>query len=61
MTKLIKNKFLQKLQSDKKATRQVRIDAELHYLLKMKAAKSKTTIRNLLEGCLVDLLAVDRQ
>lgn len=45
-------------QSDKKPTKQVRIDAGLHQLLKVKAAKSSTTIKGLLEECLAELLEV---
>ncbi len=46
-------------QINKKPTTLVRIDAELHRLLKIKAATEKTTIRVLIEGCLADLLSVD--
>jgi len=45
-------------QSDKKTTMQVRIDAGLHKLLKIKAAESSTTIRALMEECLAELLSV---
>lgn len=45
-------------QSDKKTTKQVRIDEGLHQLLKIKAATEKTTIRSLLEGYLAELLSV---
>lgn len=48
-------------QSDKKSTKQVRIDAGLHQLLKVKAAKSGTSIKGLLEECLAEALAVDEQ
>ncbi|HUD04655.1 MAG TPA: hypothetical protein VMR59_01555 [Patescibacteria group bacterium] len=44
--------------SDKNITKQVRIDAGLHQLLKIKAAKGSTTIKTLLEGYLADLLEV---
>lgn len=47
-------------QIDKKSTKQVRIDAGLHQLLKVYAAESKLTIKELLEDCLSDLLAVDK-
>ncbi len=43
-------------QIDKKLTKQVRIDVGLHQLLKIKAAKSGTTIKSLLDGYLADLL-----
>ena len=42
--------------SDKKVTKQVRIDSGLHKLLKIKAAQGEKTIRELLETCLADLL-----
>jgi len=47
------------LQVDNKVTKQVRIDSGLHKQLKIKAAKQSTTIRDLIEGCLAELLAVD--
>lgn len=46
-------------QSDKKATKQIRIDSGLHCLLKMKAAKQGVTVKSLLEDYLADILAVD--
>lgn len=46
-------------QSDTKTTKQVRIDAGLHQLLKVKAATSSTTIKQLLEECLAEFLAVE--
>jgi len=52
----MKNQQSQKLQSDQRTTKQVRIDAGLHRLLKVKAAESSTTIRELLEGYLAELL-----
>lgn len=45
-------------QSDKKPTKQVRIDAGLHQLLKVKAAETSTTIKELLEEFLAELLEV---
>lgn len=50
---------MKKIQSDKNLTKQIRIDAGLHKLLKVKAAKSGMSIKTLLEGYLADLLAVD--
>ena len=44
-------------QSDKKTTKQVRIDSRLHYYLKLEAAKRSRTIRELVEGGLVEVLA----
>lgn len=45
-------------QINKNPTTLVRIDAELHRLLKVKAATEKTTIRVLVEGALAELLSV---
>ena len=52
---------MDKLQSDRNQTKQIRIDVGLHQLLKIKAAKSGMTIRTLLEGCLADLLGEIKQ
>ena len=46
-------------QIDKNLTKQIRIDAELHQLLKVKAARAGISIKTLVEGYLADLLAVD--
>lgn len=46
-------------QSDKKKTKQVRIDAELHRLLKIKSARTGETSRSLVEGALADILGVE--
>lgn len=54
-----KDKQTEKRQSDKNLTKQIRIDVGLHQLLKIKAAKSGTSIKTLLEGYLADLLGVD--
>ncbi len=45
-------------QVDEKPTKQVRIDAGLHQLLKIKAATQKTTIKVLIEGALAELLSI---
>ncbi len=45
--------------SDKNLTKQVRIDSELHRLLKIKASKDSISIRTLLEGYLADVLGVE--
>lgn len=45
-----------KLQSDKNLTKQVRIDAELHKLLKVKASELSISIKTLLEGYVADIL-----
>ena len=47
-------------QSDKKKTKQVRIDAGLHKLVKLYAAESDRSVKSLTEGALAELLAVDR-
>ena len=46
-------------QVDKKPTKQVRIDRELHRLLKIRAATEKTTIKSLIEGAIADILEVE--
>jgi len=45
-------------QVDKKLTKQVRIDRSMHYLLKVKAAKTGRTIRELVEEGLSEVLAI---
>ena len=52
---------MQNRQSDKNLTKQIRIDAGLHQLLKIKAAKSGESIKTLLEGYLGELLAVENE
>lgn len=47
---------MEKLQSDKNSTKQIRIDAGLHKLLKLKATNAGMSIKTLLEGYLADLL-----
>lgn len=54
-------KDMQNRQIDKKSTKQVRIDAGLHQLLKVKAAESSITIKGLLEEYLMELLAIDEK
>lgn len=46
-------------QIDKKTTKQIRIDAGLHKLLKIKATEDGTSIKDCLEGYLGELLAID--
>lgn len=46
-------------QSDKKTTKQIRIDSGLHRLLKMKASEQGVTVKSVLEDYLTDILAVD--
>ncbi|MBI2600489.1 hypothetical protein HYW42_00900 [Candidatus Daviesbacteria bacterium] len=48
----------QNKQINKNHTTLVRIDAELHRLLKIKAVAERTTIRTLIEGALADVLEV---
>ena len=48
-------------QIDKKTTKQVRIDAGLHQMLKVKAAKAGVSIRTLLEGYLANLLELKNE
>jgi len=50
---------MKKLQSDKNLTKQIRIDAGLHQLLKIKATKAGESIKTLLEGYLAEMLAVE--
>lgn len=47
-------------QVNKNSTVLVRIDAGLHYLLKIRAAESGRTIRELVEEGLTDVLALDK-
>lgn len=47
---------MKKLQSDKNSSKQIRIDAGLHQLLKMKAAKAGISIKTLLEGYIAEIL-----
>ena len=49
---------MKKLKSDKNLTKQIRIDAGLHQLLKIEAAKSNRSIKELVEESLAELLAV---
>lgn len=43
-------------QIDKKLTKQIRIDAGLHQLLKIKSSMSGKSIKTLLEGYIVEVL-----
>jgi len=49
---------MKKLQSDKNKTKQVRIDIELHRLLKIKAAAEKSSLRRLLEVAAAEILSL---
>lgn len=49
---------MQNRQIDNKSTKQVRIDAGLHQLLKVIAAESSMTIKELLEDYLAEMLEV---
>ena len=48
---------MQKRQIDIKKTKQVRIDSVWHHLAKMRAAEEKTTIRELVERGLAEVLS----
>lgn len=48
-------------QVDKNFTKQVRIDAALHHLLKIKAAREKTSLKALIEESLAEVLAVENK
>lgn len=50
---------MKKLQSDKNLTKQIRIDAGLHTLLKLKATRAGTSIKALLEGYIAEVLRED--
>lgn len=54
-----KSNQFQSKQINKNHTTLVRIDSELHRLLKIKAAAERTTIRTLIEGALADVLEVN--
>lgn len=45
---------MKKLQSDKNITKQIRIDAGLHKLLKIKASTLSISIKTLLEGYIAE-------
>lgn len=48
-------------QINKSPTTLVRIDTELHRLLKIKAAAEKTNLKTLIEGCLAELLEIPKR
>jgi hypothetical protein len=45
-------------QVNQRSTKPVRIDSGIHYQLKVMSAKQSTSMRDLIEGCLIELLAV---
>lgn len=45
---------MKKLQSDKKLTKQVRIDTGLHRLAKIKSSRLSRSIKEYLEGLLIE-------
>ena len=47
---------MKNLQNDKNLTKQIRIDAGLHKLLKIKATNDSTSIKTLLEGYIAEIL-----
>ena len=50
--------MMTKRQVDKNKTKQVRIDAGIHKLAKIEAAKSGESLRSFVEGCLAEPLGV---
>lgn len=56
-----KRKTIEESKNRIKTTKQIVIDAGLHELLKIKAAKSRMSIKTLLEGYLADLLAKENE
>lgn len=50
---------MKKLQSDKNLTKQIRIDAGLHKLLKVKSSQLSISIKTLLEGYIAEGLKED--
>lgn len=46
-------------QIDTKLTKQIRIDSGIHHIIKLKAAESQQSIKDLVEASLADVLAVD--
>lgn len=44
---------------DKNKSKQVRIDAGIHKLLKIHCAERGETLRSVIEGCLADVLGAD--
>ena len=50
---------MKNLQSDNAKTKQVRIDAELHYMAKTQAVHEKRSLKSLLEEGLATVLDVD--
>jgi len=55
----MKNNIVQK--SDKKSTMQVRLDSGFHRLLKISAAKSGRTLKNVLEECIAEYLGSNKK
>jgi predicted HicB family RNase H-like nuclease len=51
-----KKKKIVSRQSYRSLTKQIRIDAGYHTLLKIKAAKSGMSIKTLIEGYIIDIL-----
>lgn len=49
---------MQNRQIDNKKTKQIRIDAEVHRLLKIKAAEEKTTVKKIIEQIVEELLGI---
>lgn len=47
-------------QIDNKTTKQIRIDAGLHHLVKLHATKLRKSIKELVEECLSELLDITK-
>jgi len=54
-------KKVESRQIDKKSSKQVRIDSELHRLAKIRAAESGTTIKTVVEQGLAEVLSVNSE
>jgi len=57
----MKNKNNNYQKSDKKPTKQIRIDSGLHCLLKKSAKEQGESMKSLIEDALSELLAIDNQ
>lgn len=56
-----KEKKIYSRQSYENLTKQIRIDAGYHTLLKIKAAKSGMSIKTLVEGYIIDILDEEKK
>ena len=53
-------KTTKSIQVNKNISKMVRVDSELHHLLKISASKEKTTIKALVEGLIVSYLGTEK-